>query len=97
MTIWIATIDWDHSPETGLPQQGYTVLLPERREADRRVMDCLNVVTGGADPETAIVASYSRTATATRAVVTLAGMRFDYRILEHDGTLKNPGFQVKAQ
>lgn len=94
MTLWIASIDWDHSPDTGIPRQGYTILMPTRREAEKRVMDCINIVTG-ADPNAAHVGSYAHTRTTTRAAVTLAGMRIDYTIIEHEGSIKDPGYQVK--
>ena len=94
MTVWIATIDWDNNPDTGLPRQGYTASMPTREEAEQRILDCIRVASD-ADPQRATVISYSRTNTATRATLNVAGEQFDYRVIEHEGTMRNPGPQVQ--
>lgn len=96
MTIWMAVVDWDHHPDTGLPQQSYTVLMPNRPSAELRVLEFLRVASG-ADPAEATVVTHARTPTSTRAVVTLGGMQFDYRVTQHHGTLKDPGLAVQNQ
>lgn len=96
MTIWIARIEWDYNPASGLPEQAYTVLMPNRRRAVQRVKDCINTITG-ADPHLAAFNSSTHTPRSSQASLTLAGERIDYTIHEHEGTLKEPGFKIKEE
>lgn len=96
MTIWIARIEWNYNPTSGLPQQAYTVLMPNRRGAVQRVKQCINVVTG-ADPNLATFDSCKHTARSSEASLTLAGERIEYTIHEHEGSIREPGLKIKEE
>lgn len=93
MTIWIARVDWNHNPNTGRPQQGYTVLMPTRQSAEKRVLECIESVVEAA--VTGPLMAEHRTAVRTEGSMIVAAEKFDYRVTMHEGSLMFPGMRVK--